>query len=285
MPKTYSELYIEARKKLREASISSYSLEARIIVACAAGKRQDELLRDMRLYAPSGVTEKAQDMIERRLKGEPVAYITGEWEFYGLEMTVTPDVLIPRMDTEVLVEVAVTALRGRKMDARVMDLCTGSGCVGCAIAKELPASHVVLADVSPKALVVAKQNITRNRLNPRVTCLEIDARIAPPMMIGSFDVLVCNPPYIPTGELEQLDVSVRDFEPVQALDGGEDGLDFYRDILKYWRGVVRAGGMLMFECGIGQAESLSMMMRAAGFTKVAAIKDTQGIERVVHGNA
>lgn len=284
MPKTYNELYIEARKRIKETGVSSYSLEARLIVAHAAEKTKEEFLSCMNLYTSSDVEKKVMDMVDRRIAGEPVAYITGDWEFYGLPMTVNRDVLIPRVDTEVLAETAITALRGRKMDARVIDLCAGSGCVGCAIAKSLPATHVVLADNSPKALAVAKQNLMRNKLNPRVTCVETDALTTPPMMLGSFDLMVCNPPYIPRGELEKLDDSVKNYEPISALDGGEDGLDFYRGILSAWRGVVRAGGLMMFEVGAGQAEDVKLIMRVAGLKNVGTAKDTLGIDRVVYGN-
>lgn len=284
MPKTYNELYIEARKRIKETGVSSYSLEARLIVAHAAEKTKEEFLSCVNLYTSTEVEKKVKEMVDRRIAGEPVAYITGDWEFYGLPMTVNRDVLIPRVDTEVLVETAITALRGRKMDARVIDLCAGSGCVGCAIAKNLPATHVVLADNSPKALAVAKQNLMRNKLNPRVTCVETDALTTPPMMLGSFDIMVCNPPYIPTGELEGLDVSVKNYEPMSALDGGEDGLTFYRGILNAWRGVVRAGGLMMFEVGAGQAEDVKLLMRVAGLKNVGTAKDTLGIDRVVYGN-
>ena len=285
MPKTYNEIYIDARKRLRDSGIEAASLEARLIMAHAAEKSMDVLLRDMNLYTGDAVAEKVLEMVEKRLQGEPVAYIVGDWEFYGLPMTVTKDVLIPRTDTEILVESAIKALKGRKMDARVLDLCTGSGCIGCAIAKELPAAHVVLVDNSTAALAVAKQNLMRNRLNPRVSCIEADALSAPPMMLGSFDVMVCNPPYIPTEQLRELDGSVRNYEPMAALDGGQDGFVFYRAVLDRWLAVVRNGGMVFFEVGIGQAEELEKLMRLAGVKNVETIKDTQGIDRVVCGNA
>ncbi|NLH00949.1 MAG: peptide chain release factor N(5)-glutamine methyltransferase [Clostridiales bacterium] len=284
MPKTYNDIYIEARKKLRDNGVAAHNLEARLITAHAAGKPMDAFLRDINLYTSDTVAEKVYEMVDRRLKGEPVAYITGDWEFYGIPISVTKDVLIPRIDTEVLVDTAITALKGRKMDARVLDLCAGSGCIGCAIAKELPAAHVVLADKSRAALGVAKQNVLRNKLTPRVTCVEIDALSAPPMMLGSFDLLVCNPPYIPTSELDGLDESVKNYEPVLALDGGEDGLDFYRAILTKWRNVVRIGGLIIFEVGIGQAEAVVKLMRLAGLNNIGCIKDTLGIDRVVYGN-
>ncbi|NCB73900.1 MAG: peptide chain release factor N(5)-glutamine methyltransferase [Clostridia bacterium] len=283
MPKTYNEIYIDARRKLRESGIEAASLETRLILAHASGKEMELLLRDMNLYTSDSVAEKVAEMVDRRLDGEPVAYITGSWEFYGLPLTVTKDVLIPRNDTELLVDTALHALRGRKMDARIIDLCTGSGCIGCAIAKELPASHVVLADLSRAALQVAKQNAQKLKLNPRVSCVELDARTAPPMMLGSFDLLVCNPPYIPKADIAGLDSSVKDFEPMSALDGGEDGLDFYRAIIEKWRNVVRLGGLMIFEVGIGQAIRVMELMEKAGLEDVSCAQDTQGIDRVVFG--
>ena len=284
MPRTYSDIYIDVRKKLREKGVEAYQLEARLLVAHASGKSVDALLRELPLYASDRVEEKVAELTARRMKDEPVAYLLGEWEFYGLPFVVTKDVLIPRPDTEVLVETAVKALRGRKMDARVLDLCAGSGCIGCAIASELPAAHVVLADNSARALAVAKQNILKNRLNPRVTCVETDALLSPPPVLGSFELLACNPPYIPSGEIAGLDASVRDFEPLAALDGVGDGLDFYRAVVPKWKTVVRKGGLMVFEAGEGQSESVMELMKKNGLTNVGSVKDTNGVERVVCGN-
>lgn len=284
MPRTYSDIYIDVRRKLHEKGVEAYQLEARLIMAHAAGKTVDALLRELPLYASDKTEEAVRELTQRRLADEPVAYLLGEWEFYGLPIVVTKDVLIPRPDTEVLVETAVKALRGRKMDARVLDLCAGSGCIGCAIASELPASRVVLADISAAALAVAKQNIARNRLNPRVTCVETDALLPPPPVLGSFELLVCNPPYIPSAEIQSLDSSVKDFEPLSALDGGVDGLDFYRAILPKWTGVVRKGGLVAFEVGENEAGPVMELMKKNGLTNVGSAKDTNGVERVVCGN-
>lgn len=284
MPRTYSDLYINVRKKLREKGVEAYQLEARLILAHAAGKTVDALLRELPLYASDKTEETVNELTERRLSDEPVAYLLGEWEFYGLPIVVTKDVLIPRPDTEVLVETAVKALRGRKMDARVLDLCAGSGCIGCAIASELPASRVVLADISAEALAVAKQNVLKNRLNPRVTCVEADALLPPPPVLGSFELLVCNPPYIPSDEIAGLDKSVKDFEPISALDGGADGLDFYRAVLPKWKSVVRKGGLMAFEVGENEAGPVMELMKKNGLTNVGSVNDTNGVERVVCGN-
>ena len=283
MAKTYNDLYIWARKQLKDAGIEGYALESRIMVANAAGKSTEALMRDMRLYTGDDVEKKLQPMIERRLKGEPMAYITGEWEFYGIPILVDSSTLIPRMDTELMVDLALKAVKGKKMDARVLDLCCGSGCIGCAIAHELPASRVVMVDKSAAALSVSRKNVQLNKLSPRVTCLEADVLQPPPMLVGNFDLVCCNPPYIPTADILSLDSTVRDYEPLTALDGGQDGLDFYRGVLKNWKSVLRHGGLMLFEVGIGQAEDVKKLMLLSGFLGVESVKDTGGIDRVVMG--
>ena len=281
--KTYNELYLGARNRLRQEGVESYNLEARILVAKAANKPVAELLRDLNLYASPVIEETVQDFIRRRLAGEPVAYITGTWEFYGLPMLVTPDVLIPRMDTEVLVDTAKELLVGRKMDARILDLCCGSGCITCALAHELPATKLVAVDISASALEVCRKNIALNRLNTRAITMQADATFSPPLGIGQFDMLVSNPPYIASDEILTLDASVRDYEPVWALDGGENGLRFYKSIIKFWKSVLRPGGFLLFEVGEGQAEEVREMLLAGGFESADTRKDTLGVDRVVFG--
>ncbi len=281
--KTYNELYLSTRNLLRQHGVEGYTLEARLLVAQAAGKTTAELLRDINLYTTDAVEAKVLDYTQRRLNGEPVAYITGLWEFYGLPMVVTPDVLIPRMDTELLVDTAKALLTGRKMDARVLDLCCGSGCIACAIAHELPATRLVAVDISASALEVCRRNVALNRLLSRVICMQADAAAAPPMRVGQFDMIVSNPPYIESAEIMTLDPSVRDYEPIWALDGGEDGLRFYRSILKYWRSLLKPGGFLLFEVGEGQAETVKDMILSAGFAAADTRKDTLGVDRVVIG--
>ena len=286
MPRTYSEMYISLRNRLRDAGIEAAALEARLIAATAAGKSTEKLLRDMRYYATDEVERRAEEMVQRRLAGEPVAYITGVWEFRGLPMEVSRDVLIPRVDTEVLAETAIKYLKDTgRLDARVLDLCSGTGCIGCAIAAELPRVRVVLADVSAAAMDISRRNVERNGLGGRVSFLPADVTKQPPLMTGSFDLVVSNPPYIPTMEILTLDPSVRDYEPVWALDGGEDGLDFYRAILKNWAGVIRQGGELMFEVGEDQAERVKDLMRMAGLREARSFPDTQNIQRVVAAKA
>lgn len=281
--KTYNDIFIATRNALRDAGIEAFNLEARVLLARAAGKSTQELLRDMRLYTTPQVEETAASYTARRLAGEPVAYITGAWEFYGLPMVVTPDVLIPRMDTELLVSTAVELLTGRNMNARILDLCCGSGCIACAIGHELPATKLVCIDISATALEVCRKNLANNRLTGRALCMQADATASPPMSIGQFDLIVANPPYIASDEIMTLDASVRDYEPIWALDGGADGLKFYKAIIKYWKHLLPQGGMILFEVGEGQAEAVSEMLLSGGFRTAATKRDTLGVDRVVLG--
>ena len=252
--KTYNDIYLSTRNILRQNGVEGYALEARILVACAAGKTVQQLLRDINLYT----TEQVENTVLDRLRGEPVAYITGSWEFYGLPMTVTPDVLIPRMDTEVLVDAVKEFLTGYKMDARVLDLCCGSGCITCAIGHELPATKLVAVDLSASALEVCRQNIAKNRLSSRVICMQADATSSPPLGIGSFDVIVSNPPYLTAAEMEQLQPEVAQ-EPAMALEAGEDGLVFYRAIAEHYQKALRPGGALAL--GINSGAYVSEIIR------------------------
>lgn len=281
--KTYNDIYLAARNTLRAAGVDGYNLEAKLLVARASGKTLPQLLRDVNLYTTDAVEKTVLDYIDRRLKGEPVAYITGLWEFYGLPMTVTPDVLIPRMDTEVLVDAAKSVLVGYKMDARILDLCCGSGCITCAIGHELPATKLVAVDISASALEICRKNIALNRLNSRVICVQADATASPPLGIGQFDMIVSNPPYIPTGDIPELDVSVRNYEPLWALDGGADGLRFYKGIIKYWKSLLKPDGYLLFEVGEGQADAVEEMLQSAGFSYTDRRKDSIDVDRIIIG--
>lgn len=279
--KTYGDYYIETRRKLKEAGVDAYSLEARLVVAHAAGKTMEKFMAELNLYPAAVIAEKIEELIERRLSGEPVAYVTGSWEFYGLPIIIDNSVLIPRMDTEVLVDTALRLVKERRPVARILDLCAGSGCIACALAKELPGAKIVAADIEPHAVSLCRRNALMNGFGDRITCVDADATKTPPSLIGSFDIIVSNPPYIPTGELAMLDESVREYEPILALDGGEDGLDFYRAIIDCWRGVIRDGGHIVFEVGEEQSEAVQRLLRLASFRDVGCEKDTAGIERVV----
>ena len=285
MAKTYNDLYLDARRTLRAHGVEAAQLEARELVAYAAEKTREQFFRDLSLYASDHVEKRVAELMARRLSGEPVAYIIGEWEFYGLTLDISPEVLVPRADTEVLAQQAMDFVEPLGEGARVLDLCAGSGCVGLAVAANVPQCRVVLADVSEGALRVCKQNVRRSGLSAQVVCLLADAMQPPAANFWDFDVIVCNPPYIPTGDIAGLDNSVRDYEPRLALDGGADGLDFYRAIAERWGNALRLDGTLVFEVGIGQVGDVEMILAKNGFTEIKTYQDTAGIWRVVEGKA
>ena len=279
---TYNNLYMDIRQELRQAGIEAATLEARELVCYAAGKTRQELMRDARLYVPQAVEEQVRALVQRHLAGEPVAYLIGEWEFYGLPLDISEHVLIPRPDTEVLAEKAIDFVKPLD-ECRVLDLCAGSGCVGLAVASQCPGARVVLGELSEGALRVCRQNIRRNNLTGRVVPLPMDVMAGPPAHMGEFDCIVSNPPYIPRADIPGLDTSVKDYEPLMALDGGEDGLDFYRTICQKWRDVMHPGTGLFFEVGIGQADEVLRIMRSYGFGDIQLTDDAAGIPRVVYG--
>ena len=279
---TYNNLYLELRKKLKEAGLPGAALEARELLCLGSGKTREEFYRDAPLYV-SPETEKAvRALARRRLDGEPAAYLLGEWDFCGLTLDVSPAVLIPRVDTEVLAEEAIAFVRERGR-CRVLDLCAGSGCVGLAVAANAPDSRVLLGEISEPAIRLCRQNIRRCGLSSQVTVMAVDALQPPPEAVGEFQCIVCNPPYIPQADVETLEHSVKDFEPYLALCGGEDGLDFYTAISRDWRSALTVGGRLCFEVGIGQADTVLRIMRSYGFGDIITTPDTQGIPRVVCG--
>ena len=280
---TYNDLYLNTRNRLRAAGVDSAQLEARELVCFALDKTKEQLLRDRGLYVTSAQEGQVEELIRRRLAGEPVAYLIGEWEFYGIPLDISRDVLVPRSDTEVLASLAIDLLQKAGEGARLLDLCAGSGCVGLAAAVHAPQSRVVLADWSEEALRICRQNVRRNGLNARVTCVRADAREAAPSALWDFDVIACNPPYIPSGEIDALDPDVKDYEPRMALDGGPDGLDFYRAIAGKWQSALRLGGTLLFEVGMGQAPAVEDILAQNGFTGINTYPDTRGIWRVVEG--
>ena len=279
---TYNDLYLEIRRQLRAADSGDPTLESRELVAFACGKTKEELLRDSRLYVTPEVEARVRALVQRHLDGEPTAYLIGEWEFYGLPLDISRDVLIPRPDTEVLAGLAIDFVKTQGA-CRVLDLCAGSGCIGLAVASQCPESRVVLGELSEGALRSCRQNIRRNGLSGRVVPMQMDALAPPPAQLGEFRCLVSNPPYIPAGDIPGLDPSVRDYEPHMALDGGADGLDFYRNLAGEWKNALTVGGKIFLEVGIGQADDVLRLLRAQGFGDLEITKDLNGIPRVVHG--
>ena len=280
---TYNDLYLDIRRQLRAAGVAASTLEARELVCFGTGKTREQLQMDGRLYASPELERRVRDLVDRHLAGEPVAYLIGEWEFFGLPLDISADVLIPRPDTEVLAQEAINYLRTLAGETRVLDLCAGSGCIGLAVASQVEGARVVLGEYSDAALKICRQNIRRNGLSGRVVPIQVDALSKPDRSLGEFHCIISNPPYIPRADIETLDTSVKDYEPHMALDGGEDGLDFYRSIVEKWKEALVPGGRLYFEVGIGQADTVLRIMRAVGFGDIQVVKDLNGIPRVVFG--
>ena len=198
---TYHDLYLKTRMALSSAGIEAAQLEAREILCAAAEKTAEELYRDISLYTTDAIAEKTEALQARRLAGEPIAYLLGEWSFCGLPFFVSPAALIPRVDTEMLAQLAMNRLKEHPGHTRILDLCAGTGCVGLTAAALLKNTRAVLVDLSDGALDLCKRNIRRHKLTGRAVSLKGDALQAPSHALGQFDVLVCNPPYIPTGDL------------------------------------------------------------------------------------
>lgn len=284
MVTTVNDAYLDIRQKLRRAEIAGSDIEARELICKALEIDADRFYAKRGEYLFDNKISQLKELVALRLSGVPLQHITGRWEFYGLDFKVTPDTLIPRADTETLVDAALAFVNIRPK-VRVLDLCCGTGCVGIAVARfaHSPISGL-LADISPEALHVARENAVRNRVSGRMGVAECDARQPCPEVFGSFDLIVCNPPYIPSGEIDGLDIEVRR-EPHLALDGGPDGLDFYRAVCRNFKAAVREGGALMFEVGLAQHEAVQKILVDAGFEDIAVFKDLTGIERVVCGTA
>ena len=282
MVKKYSELYRDARKFLLPIDGPHQAgVTARELLQFVSGKSASELLADGEKYADTSVVVALEKCLERMEKGEPLAYILGEWEFYGLKLYVTPDVLIPRDDTCALAETAIRQALFLDPNPRILDLCTGSGCIGIALASRVKDAKITLADLSREALAVAKKNVQLHHMTGRVSCVQADALGEPPAFLGQFDMIVSNPPYIDAKDMQTLEVSVKDFEPHMALYGGEDGLDFYRAITKNYRRNLKPGGYLCYEFGEDQGDAICEILAGSGFAVRQRVKDFCGTERAV----
>ena len=277
-----SELYLSARKALMVSEDpQTAGMLARSLLCHLSGKTQEQLLAAENLYASEEVCQAVEKAVQRLIGGEPLAYVLGEWDFYGLRLEVNKNVLIPRDDTCAVTELAIRNALFLEQAPRILDLCTGSGCIGLAIASRVKDARVTLADISKDALAIAKKNAMRNHLNARVTCIGADALQAPTKFLGQFDLIVSNPPYITGTEMKELPRSVADFEPHLALFGGDDGLDFYRSIADRYRAALKPGGYLCFEFGDGQGDSVCEILEANGYTILERSRDYNDRERAV----
>ncbi len=269
-----------ATDDFKERGFDSPRLEAEVLLSHVLGVDRVRLILDApKPLAPEELSQ-FREVIKRRRGGEPVAYIIGEREFYGYSFRVDRRVLIPRPDTEVLVEAALEATKGRELSGRALDLCTGSGCVAIAFKKKRPTWDVTASDVSEEALEVARENALR-------LGAVWGLRFVPGNLfdaVGSeeeFDLVTANPPYIPSGDIPGLQPDIRDFEPRAALDGGAGGLDFIPRIARGAWERLTSGGTLAIEIGAGQSNDVAEEFERVGFVNVSRHRDYGGHERVV----
>ncbi len=280
MVKKYSELYLDARRALLETEDpQSAAMLARQLLCHVSGKSQEYILANREMYASQQIEEDLRAAVSRALTGEPLAYILGQWEFYGLQLYVNEHVLIPRDDTCAVASLAINKALFLEKDPRILDLCTGSGCIGLAIASRVKDARVTLADISKEALAVAKKNITRNHMSGRVSCIQADALGKPAAFLGKYDMIVSNPPYITTEEMKALPASVKDFEPHLALHGGDDGLNFYRAIAENYKAALNPGGYLCFEYDMAQGDDVAAILEQNGYTILERTRDYNDRER------
>ena len=282
MVKTYGQLYLDARRTLMEQEDADMaSMMARQLLMHVSGKSHAQFLADQNLYASEEICEAMDAGVARLRTGEPLAYVLGEWEFYGLKLTVTPDVLIPRDDTCAVAQLAIKQAIFLPQDPRILDLCCGSGCIGLAVASKVKDARVTLADLSREALQIAKKNVVQNKMTGHVSCVQADALSKPSAFLGKFDLIVSNPPYITAREMAQLPRSVAEYEPRMALFGGEDGLDFYRSIAANYSSALKPGGYLCFEFGQGQGDDVCAILEQNGYTILERTRDYNDRERAV----
>ncbi|BCV24084.1 peptide chain release factor N(5)-glutamine methyltransferase [Gelria sp. Kuro-4] len=284
---TLAEAWQEGSDRLHQAGVESPRLDSEVLLRHVLGKGRAEFFRDLGEPLAAGVLERFRTLVARRVQGTPVAYLTGHKEFFGLDFKVTPAVLIPRPETEILVERALQVaadLVAAKGELRILDLGTGSGAIAVTLAVGLPTVRLVATDCSPAALEVAAANAKRHGVRERIAFRLGDlwgALREEDVIPGHpFDIIVSNPPYIPAGELEQLPADVK-HEPPAALDGGPDGLAFYRRLATGIGPRLAPRGWVLLEVGAGQAPAVCRLLMGAGLTPLSPVKDLAGIERVV----
>jgi release factor glutamine methyltransferase len=272
-----------ATDDFRTRGIETPRLDAELLVSHALGISRTDVIVHGDRPLEAAELDALRTLVKRRRAREPMAYLRGYREFYGRSFNVDKRVLIPRPETELLVDVALRRTKSRSLSLRVLDLCTGSGCVAITLARELPTASVLATDVSADALAVARGNA--HKLGAyRVGFREGDLCGAVPN--GSkFDLVTTNPPYIVRAELATLMADVRDFEPTLALDGGQDGLDFYRRIATETPACMFPGAVLVLEVGFGEAEAVAALLAEAHFSEVETDKDPAGIPRIVSARA
>lgn len=269
----YRELLKEGMEELKKAGITDAQIDAEYLLEYVSGMNRASYLMCMMEQAPEDVTERYRKFIKMRAMHEPLQYITGEQEFMGLSFAVSPEVLIPRQDTESLVEETLSVLKDGDL---ILDMCTGSGCILISLLHEKKTCQGMGVDVAATSIALARENAVHNQVEAEWLVSDLFTEVK-----GEFDVIVSNPPYIVTRDLEELMPEVICHEPKRALDGHEDGLYFYRKIIEQAPLYLKPGGRLLFEIGYDQGESVPDLLAQAGFCDIAVIKDYAGNDRVV----
>lgn len=267
-----------AQARLKAARIDSPSIDARLLLEAATGASRMDILTDPYRAVSADQLAMLDGFVDRRLKREPVSRILGRKGFWKIMLNVTPDVLSPRPDTETILDIAMLAHAPHEAFT-VADLGTGSGAILLAILSERPAAKGVGTDISFEALAVARENATNLDLDGRATFLRTEW--ASGFADQSFDLVVSNPPYIPSGDIPGLDPEVRDHDPILALDGGPDGLEAYRQLAPEIKRILKAGGVFAVEIGWDQGEAVKALFDAQGFDNVIVVKDLGDRHRVV----
>lgn len=276
MPETYGQFLTAAAKRLEAAGVEAARREARLLLAEALGLEPAAVFARPEAALTSGEAGRAEALLQRRLAGEPLARIRGEREFWSLPFKISSATLDPRPDSERLVEALLAALPDRGAPLSLLDAGTGSGCLLLALLSELPAARGLGVDISPEAVAVAAENARRLGLDGRA---EMRVGNWGEGLEGGFDVILSNPPYIASGEIEGLDSAVRLYDPLGALDGGEDGLAAYRALLPQARTLLRKGGLLALEMGWEQQEALTNLLIQEGFSGISLQRDLAGHPR------
>ncbi len=271
-----------AREFLKKSGIEDAIREAEMIISRLLGIDRVTLYRD-NPQIPEKCISKIDELLRRRAKREPLQYILGYTEFCGLKIKVGKGVLIPRPETELLVEKAIKIIsnfESQITNSNLLDLCTGSGCIALALAREFPDAQVYGTDISEIAIRYAKENAKLNKIK---NVAFIKGSLFKPVKksLNTFDLIVSNPPYIKKNDIKNLQIEIKDWEPVKALDGGEDGLDYYRAIIPEAKNYLKECGCLMFELGVSQANGIRKMAEDAGFMDISITKDYAGIERIL----
>lgn len=273
------EAYNKTKKELEAAGIEDYVFEAKQIIKHITGFSNSEILMNYTNRLTEFQSNNLTAIIKQRAIRYPLQYIFGEWAFYGREFFVGPGVLVPRADTETLVEVCLKYLKNSESPA-VLDLCAGSGCIGITLALEKADASVTLVEKFPEAARYAERNIKRHGTdNATLICGDVLNGAANDK---EYELIVSNPPYVPKNEMETVSPEVH-YEPETALFGGEDALDFYRAIIAEYKKALKAGGMLAFEVGAGEAAAVEALLRNAGLKEINTEKDLGGICRAVYG--